>query len=179
MEMNHIRNSNFTFALWGCDWAQTHLLIFSHRFIRCLSSTQQYFFFPFGLLVSFATGDANELLNAPSVPQGLSVLHVLSDDLMQSTADSCDGVIWHGLSQQAVGVASSPTAAVVVVAASRQTVHQVPHGVFTWRGGLRVTMAEFRLDRRKGIEGWKVEMLETIRHGGNEDVWRCFPYNLK
>lgn len=49
--------------------------------------------FPFGLLVSFAPGDANELLNAPSVPQGLSVLHVLSDDLMQSAADSCDGVI--------------------------------------------------------------------------------------
>lgn len=41
METNQIRNSNFTFALWGCDWAQTHLLIFSHRFIRCLSSTQQ------------------------------------------------------------------------------------------------------------------------------------------
>lgn len=41
METNQIRNSNFTFALWGCDWAQTHLLIFSHHFIWCLSSTQQ------------------------------------------------------------------------------------------------------------------------------------------
>lgn len=41
METNQIRNSHFTFALWGCDWDQTHLLIFSHCFVWCLSSTQQ------------------------------------------------------------------------------------------------------------------------------------------
>lgn len=46
-----------------------------------------------GLLVSFAPGDADELLDAAGVPQGLGVLHVLGDDLMQGTADSCDGVI--------------------------------------------------------------------------------------
>lgn len=46
-----------------------------------------------GLLVSFAPGDADELLDAAGVPQGLGVLHVLGDDLMQGAADSCDGVI--------------------------------------------------------------------------------------
>lgn len=168
METNQIRNSNFTFALglWLSP-NPSHDLFSSFHLPSFFHST---IIFPFGLLVSFAPGDANELLNAPSVPQGLSVLHVLSDDLMQSAADSCDGVIWHGLSQQAVGIASSPTAAIVVVAASRQTVHQVPHGIFTWRGGLRVTMAEFRLDWSKGIEGWKVE--EPRPPAGDYTTWR-------
>ncbi len=89
-------------------------------------------------LVSFAAGDADEFLNAAGVPQGLRVLHVLGDDLMQCTADSCDGVIRHGLPHQTAGVAaaSSSATAVVVVAASRQTVHQVPHGVFTCGHGV-------------------------------------------
>lgn len=92
--------------------------------------------FPFGLLVSFAAGDADELLDATGVPQGLGVLHVLGDDFVQCAADSRDGVVRHGLPRQdaAVGASSassSPAATVVVVAASRQTVHQVPHGVFT------------------------------------------------
>ena len=97
---------------------------------------------PFGLLVSFAAGNANELLDAAGVPQGLGVLHVLGDDLVQGAADSRDGVVRHGLPHQTAGVAasSSTTGAVVVVAASGQAVHQVPHGVFTCgHGGLRVT----------------------------------------
>lgn len=95
-----------------------------------------YGIFSFGLLVSFAAGDADEFLDTASVPQGLGVLHVLGDDLMQRTADSCDGVIRHGLSHQDAAVgASSPATAVVVVAAPRQTVHQVPHGVFTCEHG--------------------------------------------
>lgn len=49
--------------------------------------------FSFGLLVSFAAGDADELLDATGVPQGLGVLHVLGDDLMQRAADSGDGVV--------------------------------------------------------------------------------------
>lgn len=91
--------------------------------------------FPFVLLVSFAAGDADELLDAAGVPQRLGVLHVLGDDFMQRAADSCDGVVRHGLSHQAAGVASATTsaAAVVVVAAPWQTVHQVPHCVFTWQ----------------------------------------------
>lgn len=93
--------------------------------------------FPFGLLVSFAAGDANELLDAAGVPQGLGVLHVLGDDLMQCAADSCDGVVRHGLPHKTAGVAasSSSATAVVVIAASRQAVHQVPHGVFTYGHG--------------------------------------------
>lgn len=93
--------------------------------------------FPFGLLVSLAAGDADELLDATGVPQGLGVLHVLGDDLVQCAADCCDGVVRHGLPHQAAGVActSSRSAAVVVVAASGQTVHQVPHGIFTCHGG--------------------------------------------
>jgi len=90
--------------------------------------------FPFGLLVSFAPGDANELLYAAGVPQGLGVLHVLGDNLVQCAADSSYGVIGHGLSRQdtAVAASSASTAAsVVVVAASGQTVHKVPHGIFT------------------------------------------------
>lgn len=92
--------------------------------------------FPFGLLVSLAAGDADELLDATGVPQGLGVLHVLGDDLVQRAADCCDGVVRHGLPHQAAGVASasSRSAAVVVVAASGQTVHQVPHGIFTCHG---------------------------------------------
>lgn len=87
----------------------------------------------FSLLVSFAAGNADKLFNTTGVPQGLGVLHVLGDDLMQRTADSCDGVIRHGLPHQdtAVGASSPTTGAVVVVAAPRQTVHQVPHGIFT------------------------------------------------
>lgn len=51
---------------------------------------------------------------------------------MQRAADSRDGVIRHGLPQQDTAVgASSPATAVVVVAAPGQTVHQVPHGIFT------------------------------------------------
>lgn len=88
---------------------------------------------PFALLVSFAAGNTDELLDATGVSQGLGVLHVLGDDLVQRTTDSCDGVIRHGLPYQAAGVAtsSSTATAVVVVAASRQTVYQVPHGIFT------------------------------------------------
>lgn len=91
--------------------------------------------FPFGLLVSFAAGNANELLDASGVPQRLGVLHVLGDDLVQSATDRRDGVIRHGLPHQAAAVGSSSASsagAVVVVATSRQTVHQVPHGIFTW-----------------------------------------------
>lgn len=105
------------------------------------------------LLVSFAAGDANELLNATSVPQGLGVLHVLGDDLMQCAADSCDRVIWHGLSHQAVCVASpssSTIAAAVVVAASRQTVYQVPHGVFTCHGGKKWRGGRIEIVQSKG-----------------------------
>lgn len=93
--------------------------------------------FPLRLLVSFAARDADELLDASGVPQGLGVLHVLGDDLVQRAADSRDGVVRHGLPHQAAGVgaASSCPAAVVVVAATGQTVHQVPHGVFTCQGG--------------------------------------------
>lgn len=72
------------------------------------------------LLVSFASGDTDELLYAAGVPQGLGVLHVFGDDLMQSAADSCDRVVRHGLPQQSTTVgataaaASSATTAVVV-----------------------------------------------------------------
>lgn len=40
------------------------------------------------LLVSFATSDADEFLYPAGVSQCFGVLHVLSDDLMQSAADS-------------------------------------------------------------------------------------------
>lgn len=106
----------------------------SHPFLLSFYPLPPDNVFPFGLLVSFAASDADELLDAAGVPQGLGVLHVLGDDLVQRAADSCDGVVRHGLPHQAAGVAASTspaTAAVVVVAAAGQTVHQVPHGVFT------------------------------------------------
>lgn len=120
-------------APWWSFYLEPHLLILLHFFsVHPLPPDS---IFPFGLLVSFAAGDADELLDAAGVPQGLGVLHVLGDDLMQCAADSCDGVVRHGLPHQAAGIASSRTAAVVVVTAPGQAVHQVPHGVFTWYGG--------------------------------------------
>lgn len=81
--------------------------------------------FPFGLLVSLAARDADELLDAAGVPQGFGVLHVLGDDLVQRAADRSDGVVRHGLPPQDAAVdaaasscSSSSAAGVVVVAAS-------------------------------------------------------------
>lgn len=45
------------------------------------------------LLVSFATSDANELFYATSIAQSFGILHVLSDDFVQCTADSSYCVI--------------------------------------------------------------------------------------
>ena len=76
------------------------------------------------LLVSFAPGDAGELLDAAGVTQGLGVLHVLGDDLVQGAADGGYSVVGHGLAGGAVGCAAAGA-----VAAPRQAVDQVAHGV--------------------------------------------------
>lgn len=68
----------------------TYNLNLSYSFYSPLSSIN---ISPFSLLVPFAAGNADELLDAAGVPQSLGVLHVLGDDLMQRAADSCDGVI--------------------------------------------------------------------------------------
>lgn len=77
------------------------------------------------ILVSFAACDANKLLDASSITQGLGVFHVLCNDLVKSAADGCDGVVRHALSH---------TATTAVIVASWQAVDQVSHGVLAFRG---------------------------------------------
>lgn len=74
------------------------------------------------ILISFAARDANKLLDAPSITQGLGVFHVFGNDLVKSTADGCDGVVGHALSHAAA-----------VIVASWQAVDQVSHGVLAFR----------------------------------------------
>lgn len=81
------------------------------------------------LLVSFAPGDADEFLDASSITQSLGVLHVLSDDLVQGTADSRDSVVRHGLPNS---IGSSPIT--VVVVPPGQSVDQVSHCVLACCG---------------------------------------------
>lgn len=81
-------------------------------------------------LVSFAPGDADELLDATGVSQGFGVLHVLGDDLMQGAADCRHRVVRHGFACCAVVGAAGAAAAGVT--APRKAVHQIPHRVLPY-----------------------------------------------
>lgn len=76
---------------------------------------------PSDLLISFAFRDADQLLDAACIPQGLGVLHVLGDHFVQGTADSGDRIIRHGLACRIVAVVSS-----------WKPVDQISHGVLAF-----------------------------------------------
>lgn len=78
-------------------------------------------------LVSFAPGDADELLDAACVSQCLGVLHVLGDDLVQGAADRRHRVVRHGFAGCAVVGATAAG-----VTAPRKTVDQIPHRILPY-----------------------------------------------